>query len=300
LLPGPGRVRPRARPARPAEPSRRESRSDHPGARRTTTRSKTPRIHESVGFFVEHLPPLGAGHRGGPGGSRRLPLARLRTQGLLHEVGVDALRFDRSKPRSCFEQETGLALEPAVVAALEAKNEGWPRGASTWPRSHSGAAAIPSRFVDEFTGDHRLLADYLCRRCSMGSSPRYGRSCSTSPCSTGSPLHCAMPSVKRNGLRVRSSTRWSAASCSSSRSTTAVEWYPVPPSLRRAAPCGEHVAHRSRPGSIALHARAAAWLRDAGFRSTRRWSTSSPPVTKRVPGRILAQGVHILPRRRAS
>jgi LuxR family maltose regulon positive regulatory protein len=219
-----------------------------------------PRIHESVGFFVEHLPPLVrvivAGRAVPP-----LPLARLRTQGLLHEVGVDALRFDPLEAAQLLEQETGLALEPAVVAALEAKTEGWPAGLHLAALSLRGGSD-PQSLVDEFTGDHRLLADYLVSEVLDGLEPE----------------------VRAFLFDVAVLDRLSAPLCDAVRQRNDSralldeverrqlflipldhrrEWYRFHhlfvELLRR-----EHV-RTDRDRVIALHARAAAWLRDAGF-----------------------------------
>jgi LuxR family maltose regulon positive regulatory protein len=60
----------------------------------------------------------------------------------------------------------GLDLDPAHVAALEHRTEGWAAGlqlAALSARGHTGArdAAGVAGFVDAFTGSHRFVLDYL-------------------------------------------------------------------------------------------------------------------------------------------
>ncbi len=61
----------------------------------------------------------------------------------------------------------GLRLEPALVAALEARTEGWAAGlqlAALSARTHAGAAGGSgdvAEFVEAFSGSHRFVLDYL-------------------------------------------------------------------------------------------------------------------------------------------
>ena len=61
----------------------------------------------------------------------------------------------------------GLGLEPALVAALEARTEGWAAGlqlAALSARTHAGAgdgAEGVAGFVEAFSGSHRFVLDYL-------------------------------------------------------------------------------------------------------------------------------------------
>src|SRR3712207_1180460 len=74
----------------------------------------------------------------------------------------------RRPPRSTlFPYTTLFRSDPALVAALEARTEGWAAGlqlAALSARTHAGAAAGPgdvAGFVEAFSGSHRFVLDYL-------------------------------------------------------------------------------------------------------------------------------------------
>lgn len=131
-----------------------------------------PEVHRAVALLVEHLPPqvtLAMTTRADP----PLPLSRLRARGELLEVRAADLRFTAEEADAFLNQIMGLQLEPAQVAALEARTEGWAVGlqlAALSARGHTtastrtGAAAASDQvaaFVDAFTGSHRFVLDYL-------------------------------------------------------------------------------------------------------------------------------------------
>jgi LuxR family maltose regulon positive regulatory protein len=128
-----------------------------------------PRIHEGVGFFLEHLPApcrvIVAGRA-----LSELPLARLRAQRRLYELGVDVLRLDAVETRLLLEQETGLAIDPDTAELLHARTEGWPAGLHLAALSLRGRGD-PRTLVAEFTGDNRLLTDYLMSEVLDGLEP---------------------------------------------------------------------------------------------------------------------------------
>src|SRR3954452_696405 len=123
-------------------------------------------VHEAVTFLLDNLPPqvtLAMTTRADP----PLPLARLRARGELVEVRAADLRFTADEAEAFLNEVTELQLDPALVAALEARTEGWPAGlqlAALSARTHSGAAAGSgdvAGFIHAFSGSHRFVLDYL-------------------------------------------------------------------------------------------------------------------------------------------
>jgi LuxR family maltose regulon positive regulatory protein len=123
-------------------------------------------VHEAVTFLLENLPPqvtLAMSTRADP----PLPLSRLRARGELVEVRAADLRFTTDEAEVFLNEVMGLQLEPALVAALEARTEGWAAGlqlAALSARTHAGAAdgsGDVAGFVQAFSGSHRFVLDYL-------------------------------------------------------------------------------------------------------------------------------------------
>jgi LuxR family maltose regulon positive regulatory protein len=126
----------------------------------------TAAVHEAVTFLLENLPPrvtLAMSTRADP----PLPLSRLRARGELVEVRAADLRFTTEEAEVFLNEVMGLHLEPALVAALEARTEGWAAGlqlAALSARTHAGAAdgsGDVAGFVQAFSGSHRFVLDYL-------------------------------------------------------------------------------------------------------------------------------------------
>ncbi|MEA2655710.1 MAG: hypothetical protein QOI23_1075 [Chloroflexota bacterium] len=123
-------------------------------------------VHEAVSFLLENLPPqvtLAMATRADP----PLSLSRLRARGELVEMRAADLRFSTDEAEVFLNEVMGLRLEPALVAALEARTEGWPAGlqlAALSARTHAGAADESgdiAAFVEAFSGSHRFVLDYL-------------------------------------------------------------------------------------------------------------------------------------------
>src|SRR3712207_2647946 len=100
-----------------------------------------------------------------PRGTPPLPLSRLRARGELVEVRAADLRFTTDEARVFLNEVMGLALEPAHVAALEARTEGWAAGLqlaalSARTRAVDGSGNVAG-FVEAFSGSHRFVLDYL-------------------------------------------------------------------------------------------------------------------------------------------
>src|SRR5919206_3542263 len=116
-------------------------------------------VHEAVTFLLDNLPPqvtLAMTTRADP----PLPLSRLRARGELVEVRAADLRFTRSEAQVFLNEVMCLELEPALVAALEARTEGWAAGlqlAALSARSHAGAGEGVAGFVEAFSGSHRFV-----------------------------------------------------------------------------------------------------------------------------------------------
>jgi LuxR family maltose regulon positive regulatory protein len=124
-------------------------------------------VHDAVAFLLDHLPaPPHAPHliiasRSDP----PLSLARLRGQGLLTELRVADLRFTEDEAAALLRDAASLPVSAEEIAALEARTEGWITGLQLATIALQAAAFAPgsdiSRFIQEFTGSHRFVLDYL-------------------------------------------------------------------------------------------------------------------------------------------
>jgi LuxR family maltose regulon positive regulatory protein len=119
-----------------------------------------PGVHEAVTFLLDHLPPqatLAITTRADP----PLPLPRLRARGELVELRAADLRFTTAEADAFLNQVMGLELDPALVAALETRTEGWVAGLQLAALSARAHPAAVDEFVAEFSGSHRFVLDYL-------------------------------------------------------------------------------------------------------------------------------------------
>ena len=132
-------------------------------------------VHDAVAFLLDNLPPqvtLAMSTRVDP----PLPLSRLRARGELVEVRAADLRFTTEEAEIFLNEVMALELEPALVAALEARTEGWAAGlqlAALSARAHAGAPAGSGDvggFVEAFSGSHRFVLDYLVEEV-LGGQP---------------------------------------------------------------------------------------------------------------------------------
>jgi LuxR family maltose regulon positive regulatory protein len=116
-------------------------------------------VHESLAFFLEHLPPqvhlVLAGRSDPP-----LPLARMRARGELLEIRAADLRFTPAETSSYFSEAMGFALSDEDVRALEARTEGWIAALQLAALSLRDRDDV-SGFIASFTGDDRFVVDYL-------------------------------------------------------------------------------------------------------------------------------------------
>ena len=119
----------------------------------------TAAIHQGLSFFIEHLPPhlhLFLATRADP----PLPLARWRARGTLLEVRADDLRFSGEEAERFLIQLLGLPLTEGMLAALEARTEGWIAGLQLAALAMRDRGEVAS-FIEAFSGSHRFVADYL-------------------------------------------------------------------------------------------------------------------------------------------
>lgn len=123
-----------------------------------------PSVHEAVTFLIDNLPPqvtVAIMTRADP----PLPLARLRARGELREIRAADLRFTQEEAATFLIDVMGLQLDPAHVAAIEERTEGWVAGLQLAALSARGRTAETGSdvgdFVAAFSGSHRFVLDYL-------------------------------------------------------------------------------------------------------------------------------------------
>jgi LuxR family maltose regulon positive regulatory protein len=118
-------------------------------------------IDQALDFFIDHLPPLMhlvLTSRADP----NLSLSRLRASGQLNELRSAELRFTPAETARFLEQMTDLSLAPSEVAALDQRTEGWIAGLQMAALSlQQREAAAVSQFIEDFTGSHHYIMDYL-------------------------------------------------------------------------------------------------------------------------------------------
>ena len=88
-----------------------------------------------------------------------LPLARWRTRGFLHEVGVADLRLDE-REAGVLLHGAGVELDPAGIADLTGRTEGWPAGLYLAALSLQAGSPGPAR-AEVFTGEDRFVSEYF-------------------------------------------------------------------------------------------------------------------------------------------
>jgi len=89
----------------------------------------------------------------------RLGLHQLRLAGELAEIRAADLRFSERETRELLDA-SGIALSAAGVALLHQRTEGWAAGLRLAAISLAGHPD-PERFVAEFSGSERTVAEYL-------------------------------------------------------------------------------------------------------------------------------------------
>ena len=121
-----------------------------------------PAVFEELEFLVRHAPPqlrLVLATRADP----PLPLQRLRLDGQLVQLRAADLAFTVAEAAELLAaSEDQPALSDDDLALLHARTEGWAAGLRLAALSLSGQPD-PHRFVTEFAGDDKSVADYLTR-----------------------------------------------------------------------------------------------------------------------------------------
>jgi LuxR family maltose regulon positive regulatory protein len=122
---------------------------------------QTEAIDEALAFFIEHMPPsmhLVICSRADP----NLPLARLRARGQLTELRGSDLAFTQAETAQFLEQVTNLSFTKLEVTSLNDHIEGWIAGLQMAALALNRRDAVGvAQFIEEFTGSHRYIMDYL-------------------------------------------------------------------------------------------------------------------------------------------
>jgi LuxR family maltose regulon positive regulatory protein len=114
----------------------------------------------------------------------RLGLQQLRLAGELAEIRAADLRFTGRETRELLDA-SGIALSQAGTALLHERTEGWAAGLRLAVISLAGHRD-PERFVAQFSGSDRTVAEYLLAEMLDRSRPASRICCCAPACSTGS------------------------------------------------------------------------------------------------------------------
>jgi LuxR family maltose regulon positive regulatory protein len=120
---------------------------------------RAPAVHRGLTFLIERGPPtleVAIASRSEP----PLPLARLLARGELAAIDALGLRFSLEETEQLLNPVLGLDLEPADVAALWERTEGWAAGLYLAALSLRGRMSA-HEFIAHFAGDDRHVVDYL-------------------------------------------------------------------------------------------------------------------------------------------
>ena len=115
--------------------------------------------HNSVAFFVEHLPEnvhLVISGRSDP----PLPLGGLRARAEMNEIRTEELAFTEEEAVCLLNEKMGLGIGPEDISVLVERTEGWPAGiylASLSLRRREDRRA----FIESFGGSNRYIVGLL-------------------------------------------------------------------------------------------------------------------------------------------
>jgi ATP/maltotriose-dependent transcriptional regulator MalT len=115
--------------------------------------------HESVAFFVEHLPEdvhLVISSRSDP----MLPLGRLRATGEMNEIRTEELAFSEEEADCLLNERMNQGIGPDDLSLLLERTEGWPAGI------YLASLSLQNRedkhaFIESFGGSHRYVVGFL-------------------------------------------------------------------------------------------------------------------------------------------
>src|SRR5215216_8003375 len=115
--------------------------------------------HESVAFFVEHLPEnihLVLSSRTDP----PLALGRWRARGEMYEIRTEQLAFSEEEAAYLLNQKMRLDIAPDDLSVLLERTEGWPAGIYLAALSLQGREDTHA-FIESFGGSNRYIVDLL-------------------------------------------------------------------------------------------------------------------------------------------
>jgi LuxR family maltose regulon positive regulatory protein len=116
-------------------------------------------VHATLSYLVEHLPPhlhIILATRADP----PLPLALLRTRGLLLAIRTEQLRCTTEETKAFLQQVMALQLQDQTIQEVRSRTEGWLVGL------HLLALSLPEQvdpltLLEQVSGEHRYILDYL-------------------------------------------------------------------------------------------------------------------------------------------
>jgi|694.fasta_scaffold81133_3 LuxR family maltose regulon positive regulatory protein len=119
-------------------------------------------IHAALDFLVERLPPqvtLVIATRHDPG----LALAQLWARREMIELRLEELRFTRDEAAALLNQQLGVALSAAELAALMKRTDGWAAGMTLLSAAFERLTTPAARtlFIDQLAHNNRYIFDYL-------------------------------------------------------------------------------------------------------------------------------------------
>jgi LuxR family transcriptional regulator, maltose regulon positive regulatory protein len=120
---------------------------------------KDSNCHESVAFFIEHLPDtihVVLSTRSYP----PLPLGRLRARGEMDEIRTDQLAFSEEEATALLKEGLQLDIGPSDLLVLLERTEGWPAGIYLAGLSLRGKDDAHA-FIESFQGSNRHVVDLL-------------------------------------------------------------------------------------------------------------------------------------------
>ncbi len=123
-------------------------------------------IHTGIEFLIDHLPSnmriIIAGRE-----DPRLSLSKFRLSGKLAEIRAAQFRFNADEAEALLNKVHGLDLNKEDIVSLRDKTEGWIAGLALAILSIKEQADRRS-FINDFTGSHRYIIDYLVEEVLSG------------------------------------------------------------------------------------------------------------------------------------
>lgn len=130
----------------------------------------TQKVHSALAFFLDHRPPnfhLVIAARADP----LLPMALMRSRGMMTEFRLNDLRFTNAEVASYVALLLGHPFSEADIRALTLRTEGWAAGLQMAAASMRESEDI-SAFIRDFSGSNRFILDYLVEQV-LEQQPRF-------------------------------------------------------------------------------------------------------------------------------